>query len=274
MRKCTSCEYLLFGDGDTCNHCGAVMPRVMAAAAAAPVLEALPGSAWRNSLPSTPPPPLAPPPGASMTTTAEADFWRPPVTTATAPARKSRGTALMLIVLLVLGAGAYTFYTTQRDKVPAGTSDYVAGKGVEFVASDGSYSVRLPDEPQVMQQPLTVQNATVTLNAALVSTDEYELGAASVKLPTTVPAAQTENVLEGSLEGGISNVDGALVSKKHIERGGVPGIDAKFKAPDGYSAHIVVLVDGSRLYMLFSHAKTGTDRLFKALDESFIPTLG
>jgi hypothetical protein len=279
MRKCTSCDYLLFGDGDTCNHCGTPLP-VVAAVAAAPAPagpapaapDPLPGAGWRASLPSTPPPPLALPPGASAPVTA--DFFRPPTPTAP-PARKSRsGTALMLVVLLVLGAGAYKFYTSQRDKLPAGASDYVAGEGVEFTASDRSYSVRLPIKPQVTEQPFTVQNATVTLNAALVSQDEYELGAASVTLPMNVPAAQVDQVLESSLDGGISNVDGELVSKKLFERGGVPAIDAKFKAPDGYSAHIVVMVDGARLYMLFSHAKHGTDRLFKTLDESFVPAIG
>ena len=41
---------------------------------------------------------------------------------------------------------------------------------------------------------------------------------------------------------------------------------AKFKAPDGYTAHVLVMLSGSRLYMLFVHAKNGTDKLFKALD--------
>src|SRR4051794_3955902 len=74
MRKCASCDYLLFGDGDHCNHCGAELPRVTAAApapaqtttATAPAPSPAPtepviGSSWRDRLPSAPPP-LPPPP--------------------------------------------------------------------------------------------------------------------------------------------------------------------------------------------------------------------
>src|SRR2546423_2243604 len=108
MRKCAACEYLLFGDGDTCNHCGAELPRVTAAAttatvpaAAAPVVAAPAPAApsWRDRLPSTPPAagaawPVSPPTGPASAPSAlpppGRELWHPPSPpVVTAPARSN-----------------------------------------------------------------------------------------------------------------------------------------------------------------------------------------
>jgi hypothetical protein len=80
-------------------------------------------------------------------------------------------------------------------------------------------------------------------------------------------------VLDGALNGGLTSANGKLVSKQRIDRGGLPANDATFKAPDGYSARVLVMLAGSRLYVLFVHAKSGTDKLFRALDASFVPAV-
>ncbi len=158
--------------------------------------------------------------------------------------------------------------------MPAGTSEFAAGKGIDYTSPDRSYTARFPKAPVESQQPVTVGSVTATVTAAIVSTDDYELGTGTILMPVAIPSDRIDGVLEGSLNGGISNANGELVSKERIERGGLPAITAKFKAPDGYSAHVLVMLSGSRLYMVFVHAKNGTDKLFKALDASFVPNVG
>ncbi len=53
-------------------------------------------------------------------------------------------------------------------------------------------------------------------------------------------------------------------------RGPLPAIEGEFKAPDGYSARILVVAPGSTMILVVVHAKTGTDRLYKALEASLL----
>jgi hypothetical protein len=199
--------------------------------------------------------------------------WRPPsppVVTAPARSAPTARLAIVALLLLVLGGAGYRF-ATKGDALPKGTSDYVAGHGVDYTAPDGSYSARFPVEPEVTQEPVTIGSVTATVNAAIATTGDYEIGVASIQLPVTVPPDRVDEVLDGALNGGLTSANGKLVSKQRIERGGLPANDAKFKAPDGYSARVLVMLAGSRLYVLFVHAKGGTDKLFRALDASFVP---
>src|SRR5689334_4550356 len=65
VRKCGSCGYLLFGDGDTCNHCGAAVASTPAPASAPLSGAAAVATATQTRPPDVRPPvalPVAPPP--------------------------------------------------------------------------------------------------------------------------------------------------------------------------------------------------------------------
>jgi hypothetical protein len=155
--------------------------------------------------------------------------------------------------------------------LPSGTSAFVGGHGVEYTAPDNSYLAHFPKQPVEDQEPVTVGSVTANVTSALVQTDDYEIGTASMQLPIAVPAEQIDGVLDGAMNGGIVQIDGKLQTKNRVTRGGYTAVEATFKASDGYSAHGLVMIHGTRMYMEFVHAKTGTDRLFKALDASFVP---
>jgi hypothetical protein len=155
--------------------------------------------------------------------------------------------------------------------VPKGTQEFVEGRGIAYIAADGSYSAQFPVEPTVQDAPMQVESVTVNVSSASVSTNDYEMAAASMSIPgVAVPTDRIDTVLEQSLQGGVQRADAEVISKKRITRGGLPALDAKLKAPDGYGARALVMLSGSRLYLLFVHSKTGSDRLFKAFDESFV----
>ena len=72
------------------------------------------------------------------------------------------------------------------------------------------------------------------------------------------------------LTGGIKSVNGKVSHKTVMTRGPLPAIEGKFKDAHGYPARMMVVLSGSSLIVLLVHAKSGVDRLYKALDESLI----
>lgn len=274
MRKCGDCGYLLFGDGDTCNHCGspvaAVEARVGATATGSspdPAALAVP-RVWQG--PSFSPPAPVPP----ATSQPAPEIWRP-IVTAAPPSSSVRtfptGILLAVVGVLILGAVGFTF-VGNRNSLPAGTRDFVTGNGVSFTAPDRSYTAQFPAAPEIQHAPVTVGSVTAQVTLATVSTDSYELGSASFDVGIAIPPDVVDSLLDGALQGGLTRAGGELVAKDQITRGGLPAIDAKFKTPDGYSARFLVVMKNSRIYVLFAHAKSGTDKLFDAFDKSFVPT--
>ncbi len=290
MRKCPECGYLLLGDGETCKHCGAAIPVGAAAAVnvAPPPPAPAPGAStepdvprlWRPSPTATrPPTPVwaAPPPPPSPDGPPPTAFWRPVEIAAPAPPKTpSIAKRVLVIAVGVLAAvcGAAAVRAVFGNGLPPGTSSFVDGHGIDYMAPDHSYMARFPVVPVERQQPITVGQFSANLNSALVEKDDYEIGTASMQLPIAVPADKVNDALDGAMNNGIVKTDGKLVSKNHVTRGGFATVDATFKARDGYTARGLVMVHGSVLYMEFVHAKTGTDRLFKALDASFVPLAG
>jgi hypothetical protein len=287
MRKCGDCGYLLFGDGETCNHCGSAVPMVesqlrapvgagrAANENAAPVVP--PRASWPPAPPApvtrgpsfSAPSPVVPGPDAQPV----GEIWRPVTVVPPPPTARTFPAALVLALvgLVVIGALGFTFVRS-RNALPAGTSDFVAGNGVSFTAPDRSYTAQFPAEPTITHTEVPMGNTTTRLSLASVETKSYEIGSTSLDIGVAIPKGSAEQVLEQALASGVSRVDGDVVSKKQITRAGLQAIDAKFKAPDGYSAHVLVMVKGSRIYVLYVHAKSGTDRLFDAFDKSFVPT--
>jgi hypothetical protein len=220
------------------------------------------------SLPVAPPPP--------RTFEAPPAQWQPPApVTVTPPAKSSNvrvAAVFALVAVLALG-GIGLYLRGKASALPPGTSSFVAGRGVSYTAPDNAFTVRLPADPEVDTQPVTVGSVTMTVQEALVQTDDYELGAASMSLPASIPDSRVDDTLKSALDNGVSSVDGDLASKERITRGGLPALDATFKAKDGYSAHIMVILDTRYVYMLIVHSKSGTERLFSALNTSFVPTI-
>jgi len=111
---------------------------------------------------------------------------------------------------------------------------------------------------------------SVTIYMAAVSTDDYVIGAMSIAFPSSVQPEHVNDLLNAALTGGVSGVNGKLVRKSLLTHDTLPAIEGHFDAPDGYRADVLIMASGSRLIMLLVHSKTGTDRLYKALEDSLI----
>ena len=292
MRKCRSCGYLLLGEGDSCTRCGAPLPAltsgvpVTAGATSAAAPAAAPASWGGPSAPALPrssfgrlsiPPPVGPtapasgPEGPPSALPALREAWQP--VTMPAPVGRPGPTRLGLVALAVsvaLLSGAGVSRLLHSDPLPSGTSAFVNGGGVTYTSADGAFLVQLPQSPTIDQRTITVDSVSATIYTAIASGHDYEIGAASIALPISISPDRVNAVLESALAEGIHGSNGKLVHKNVTMRGSQPAIEGRFNAPDGYKAHLLVVSSGSTLIMLIVHAKTGTDRLYKALETSLL----
>ena len=199
MRKCGECGYLILGDVDRCNHCGAAL--------AAPVAA---GSVAAAAVATTPPPPprfAAPPPPPTWTTAPAPPTplasdappttmpgmyaptqWAPaPIiqTQARSGASPRAAIAVIMVVLLACGGIGYT-WLAHRDALPSGTSAFVAGKGVVYSPDDHAYTAQFPARPTVDSQSNTVGGVNLTMHMALDDSDDYEIGVGDMSLPGVI----------------------------------------------------------------------------------------
>ena len=200
------------------------------------------------------------------------EYWTPPTPVVTA--KRTSSTPRSLIVLISVMSMALGFvavnHVFNRNALPSGTSDFVAGRGVPYSSPDHTFDARFPTTPTVEQKPFQTASGTVTMNLAQVQADDYELVAASLVLPVSVSGDRVDAVLHNILMEG-ANAQGAKISSEtRITRYGATGLEVRAKVKDGYEARMVVLVSGSHVYFLGAHAKRGTVRLYDALMGSLV----
>jgi hypothetical protein len=277
MRKCQTCGYLLLGDGDTCKQCGALLPPSSAPALATPVLvtSGAPPAPPAPAAPPVPPPApvfgaAAPPP--TLPPSVARDYWGPPESPAGATASRKRPLALRVLIAVVsMALGWYAAgYFLHGQSLPPGTKAFVAGHGVSYSSPDHTFDASFPSAPTVERHEIPVASSSATMYLAQAETDDYEIVGASVVLPISLPAAQADAALDDIVKYGAGATDSEIVSKKRVVEDGVSGVEVRAKVADGYSAKLIVLISGRRIFLLGVHAKTGTDRLYKALVDSLV----
>lgn len=282
MRKCRSCGSLLLGEANACPRCGAELAVVTAGAA---VAGKPPPAPWPPAPPAPPPPaPVAPappswgpppswepPPSSDSGPPALRESWQPVAVTAptTRPPRSTKRGIIALVVAIALAVGAGVMHF-RSDPLPAGTSEFASGGGVTYTSPDGTFEVQLPKPPDLDHESLNVKGMTATLYTAIASTDDYEIGGGSMVLPDSIAPAQTNDALDAMLTAAVKGAKGTSIRKVLTLHGSMPAIEGRFKDSRGFGAHMLVVLDGPDLIVLLVHAKSGVDRLYKALDASLI----
>lgn len=276
MRKCQTCGYLLLGDGENCKQCGALLPPAVATALAPPVLVTS-GAPPAAAVPPVPPPaPVfggsVPPP--RVATPVAGDYWGPPEAAPTANATAARGKPRALMVLIAVASMAFGWfavgYFLPGQSLPPGTSAFVAGHGVAYSSPDHTFDASFPSTPTVEQHEIPVASSSATMYLGQAQTDDYEVVAASIVLPISLPEGQADAALDDIVKYGASATNSEIVSKSRVVEDGVSGVEVRAKVSDGYSARLIVLISGRRIFLLGVHSKTGTDRLYKALVDSLV----
>ncbi|MGQ0825645.1 MAG: hypothetical protein ACT4OX_11595 [Actinomycetota bacterium] len=194
--------------------------------------------------------------------------WSTPVT----PVKRSSGSLKKLLCVGLLCLGAFVgweYVGAWRNAVPAEVEEYVDGGGVEYAPAGMGYSVRLPETPTETSDTQSAYGMSVTINAAIIERDQWEAGVAVTDLPVVVPDDQAEAVMREAIAGGTSAMAGEFESAEVTTHSGLPAMDATLDGPDGHPVRVLVVMSGSRLYILMAHAVQGTEKIFDELVESF-----
>jgi hypothetical protein len=267
MRKCQMCGYLVLGDGEICKHCGALLPR-----ASLLVTSGAPPAASVTHAPQPAPPASPPPPSFGSPPPMDREYWNPPA--APLPQKPARSTPRVALVFIVVASMALGWVAVGRffndDKVPAGTSDFVAGNGVAYSSPDNTFTAEFPSQPVLKRQTIPVGSSSATMNLAQAQTDKYEVVAASMVLPIRIPEGQVDAALHEILDAGAQSQGAKIESEKPVTVNGATGIEVRAKVQDGYDARMLVVVSGSRVFFLGTHAVYGNDRLYDALLSSLV----
>ncbi|MDQ1383817.1 MAG: hypothetical protein QOG65_1196 [Actinomycetota bacterium] len=294
MRKCGSCGYLLLGDGDDCGRCGALLPPVQTTAVGAGAVDsaAPPDAATPSQSPAAGPsrPPfgrlsIPPPVPAPAPTPGPADAYAagsPPPPAAetrapgmsvgpTDPVRPPRATRLGVIALVVAIACAAGFGAMHlhSDPLPAGTNAFVAGEGVTYTSPDGSFQVQLPHTPVLDTRAITLNSIPATVYTADTQADGYDVAVASIAFPDRLSSLQMQRALDAAFKERISVAGGTLERKDLTMRDKLPAVEGRFNR-NGVHAHLLIVASASALVLIAVSAKSGTDRLYKALEASLI----
>lgn len=193
-------------------------------------------------------------------------------TTPTRRRRRPKVTIVMLAVVLAVGiAIAGRMMRPGSNTLPAGTSAFANGNGVDFRSPDGLYTARFPKSPTTTRDAEQLAQYAVTINSATLTTGDYEIATASITLPDTPAGALGTQLLDDAMNSGISQVGGTAAQVVSLTRGGLPARAATFKGPDGFEAKGLVMLDGKWLFEMLVHARMGTAKLFDALNQSFQP---
>jgi hypothetical protein len=214
--------------------------------------------------------PLGAPPAPAPSTTPPAyEAWQPYVTetpAATAAGHKPWArVALAVVIVLVVGAAIMHL---RSDPLPAGTSDFVAGKGVTYTSPDGAFQVQLPQQPQVIQQTFTLNGVSAPLYIGVNQSNSYVIEVASIVSPVPF-GSRVNDALNEMAAQRVKSAHGVGVRQVTTMHGSQPALDARFKA-NGHVAHMLVVATDSSVILLMVYAKSGTDRLYKALDDSLL----
>jgi hypothetical protein len=283
VRKCQSCGYLILGEVDSCQNCGtelgtASVGAFTAAAAAStsaapasppspPWMAAAPPPAYGMTPPSVPSAPEMPQPQAEMF---GATSWAPaPVITMKRRGNPRAAIAVVMVMFLACAAIGYTVLA-HRNALPAGTSDFVAGKGVTYSPDDSAYTAQFPEQPETDSVSRKVGPINLSVNLAMVTKSDYELGIGELQLPGIVPNSKIDDMLKSAVQEGMNEAQGTVQSEQRIQIEGLPALEARVKGPDGYSVRVLAVVGVHHMFILIVHSKSATDRLYDALKTSFV----
>lgn len=191
------------------------------------------------------------------------------------------GPVVLTAVVAACGGGAAEPATPAG---PAATPDPLAG-WVTFSAPDGSFSVRLPGEPETQIETVPTDAGDIEVAMYLAESSDRMTMVAHNGFPVAVAeviATGDETVIQSMLDSGrdgaVSNVSGTLQDEKQITVSGFPAREFTFSvdasaSPTGDAitgiARVILVKD--RLYQLIS--MTTADETDPAVVQAFFESL-
>lgn len=172
---------------------------------------------------------------------------------------------LLAAVMAACGGGAAEPAAPVSPAEPAATPDPLAG-WITFAAPDGSFTVRLPEEPEVQSETVPTDAGDVEIAMYITEGDDRMVMLSHNGFPASVADAIAsgddafvQGLLDSGRDGAVGNVSGTLQGESQITVGGFPGREFTFSvdssaSPTGSAisgiARVILVKD--RLYQLIS----------------------
>jgi hypothetical protein len=173
--------------------------------------------------------------------------------------------ALVIAALVLAACGGGAAEPTTGPAEPTAAPDPLAG-WVAFTAPDGSFSVRLPSEPEVQNETVPTEAGDIEIAMYITEGSDRMVMVAHNGFPAAVAEviasgddATIQSILDGGRDGAVSNVQGTLQDEKPVTVGGFPGREFTFTvaadiSPTGEAitgiARVILAKD--RLYQMLS----------------------
>lgn len=188
--------------------------------------------------------------------------------------------SLVLLAALLAACGGGAPEPTAAPAGPTPTPDPLAG-WIDYSAPDGSFTVRLPGEPDVEEQTVPTEAGDIQVTMYLFENDDRavilghnEFPAAIAELIAGGDDAIIQSMLDGGRDGAVSNVSGTLQDEKQLTVAGFPAREFTFSvdssaSPTGnaITGTARVFLTKDRLYQLMS--LTNADETNPALVQAF-----
>ncbi len=171
----------------------------------------------------------------------------------------------------------------------AAPADPLAG-WITFTAPDSSFTVRLPEEPEVQNETVPTEAGDLEMAMYLTESDDRMVMLSHNGFPASVAeliAAGDDTFVQGLLDGGrdgaVSNVGVALQDEKQITVAGFPGREFTFsvdssaaRTGEAMTGFARVILTKDRLYQLISltTADETNPAAVQAFFDSFLLTEG
>ena len=142
--------------------------------------------------------------------------------------------ALLLLTALLAACGGGAAEPTAAPAAPAAPPDPLAG-WIEYAAPDGSFTLRLPEEPEVQNETVPTEAGDIEMAMYLTESDDRMVMLSHNGFPASVADliaagddAFVQSLLDGGRDGAVSNVGGTLQDEKQITVAGFPGREFTF----------------------------------------------
>lgn len=132
-----------------------------------------------------------------------------------------------------------------------------------FTSESGKFSIAFPGDPKEQTQSVPTAVGDVALTMYTVDNGDSAYLAGFADYPSDmVAASDPETMLDGGRDGAINNIDGTLLTEKHITISGNPGRELKVQSKDGKNVLYgrFYLVDARLYQIMVVTSPTGLDQ--------------
>ncbi len=152
---------------------------------------------------------------------------------------------LTIVMFLAVGCGKKTSENTTNDTTQTTESSN------KFTTEEGNFRIAFPGEPTISSEKVPTDVGDIEMHMYMYEKgiDEAYMVASSDYPKELVDAGDKDEMLQGSKEGVVSNINATIEDEKKVEIEGHPGLSFKAKGPEFSTVYKLFMIN-NRLYQI------------------------